>query len=123
MPIKREGFRAKPAKVAPEGVSFQNLFAFGCAGAHTQSTSSATQSCPARIPRLRPPAMMMTKRFLVSIVISWFQPQIKCKKHEKHQLQTRAHPAIAIKTNTPEKPIASTWKHSLQPVKKVIIHC
>jgi hypothetical protein len=69
MRLKREGFRAKPAKVAPAGVSFQNLFAFWCAGAHTQSTLSATQSCPARIHRLRPTARMMTKRFLVPIVV------------------------------------------------------
>jgi hypothetical protein len=44
MQIKREEFRAKPAKVAKEGFSFRNLFAFWCAGTHTQSPSSATQS-------------------------------------------------------------------------------
>jgi hypothetical protein len=37
--------------------------------------------------------------------------------HGKHQLQTRAHSAIAIKANTPEKPVASTWKYGFQTVK------
>ncbi len=54
MQIKREGFRAKPAKVAQEGVSFRNLFAFWYADDRTQSPSSATQSCPAGIRQLHP---------------------------------------------------------------------
>jgi hypothetical protein len=50
--------------------------------------------------------------------LSWFQPQIKCKKHGKHQLQTRAPPGIPAKADTPEKPMASIWEHDSNPSKK-----
>jgi hypothetical protein len=60
-------------------------------------------------------------RFLTPIGISWFQPRIKGKPLET-STQTRASYGIPIKADTPEKPIASAGKHSLQP-EKVIIPC